>query len=86
MNNDLKGKQSCGERTSENSTQRLAEAERGIASFAENFESQVTELLIKFERALNRIIKDDENLEKHVRTLNEDAHKLRWRGGILAYP
>ena len=66
--------------------QRRAEAEKETASFAENFESQVTELLIKLKRALNRIIKDDNNLEKHVRSLNEDAHELPRRGGILSLP
>ena len=66
--------------------QRRAEAEKEIASFAGNFESQVTELLIKLKRALNRIIKDDNNLEKHVRSLNEDVHELPRRGGILSFP
>ena len=46
----------------------------------------MTELLIKLERALNLIIKDDENLKKHICTFYEDAHELARLGGILSFP
>ena len=86
MLNNLKEKLSGGAGTGEISAERLAEAEQEIASFAEDFEARATELLIKLERALNRIIKDDENLADHVRTLNEGAHELRGQGGMFGFP
>jgi response regulator RpfG family c-di-GMP phosphodiesterase len=86
LKNSLKERLSGGTGGGEIDPDALEAANEELANFAEDFAASAAEMLVKLERTLNRIVNTGEDIEDHIRTINECAHELRGQGGIFGFP